>query len=77
MAKERISSVDLGWIVLQQMNESGICPKSIALAIVADRGGGWRAVVEKKSLRFMSPQCVRRLAAVQKKLQAVYTLIDE
>lgn len=77
MAKERISSIDLGWIVLQQMKESDNCPIGLSLAVVADRSDGWRAVVQTRSRRSLPPQFTRRLAAVQKKLQAVYALIDD
>jgi hypothetical protein len=73
MAKKRISSVDLGWLIHKQLREDGGFP-SISLAVVADSKVGWRAVVAKRSQRFVSPEINRRLVAVQKRLRLKYEL---
>ena len=73
MAKKRISSVDLGWLIFEKLREDGGFP-SISLAVVADSKAGWRAVIAKRSQRFVSPEIDKRLVAVQKRLRLEYEL---
>jgi hypothetical protein len=73
MAKKRISSVDLGWLIFEQLREDGGFP-SISLAVVADSKVGWRAVVAKRSQSFVSPEINRRLVALQNRLRLEYEL---
>lgn len=75
MAKKRVSSVDLNWMLIERMKDSGTCPRGFAVAIVADDETGWRAVVETRSRRSLSPRAARQFAEIEKKLQAAYTLI--
>jgi hypothetical protein len=75
MAKKRISSVDLTWLIHEQLRDVGGFP-SISLAVVADSKVGWRAVVAKRSQRFVSPEINRRLVALQKRLRLEYELAN-
>jgi hypothetical protein len=75
MAKKRISSVELSWLILEQLREHADFP-SISLAVVADPKHGWRAVVAGGSRRYVTPERERRLDAVQKKLRLVYELAN-
>lgn len=45
MAKKRISTVDLSWLILQQMDDGGSRAPHLSLAVIADDKLGWRAVV--------------------------------
>lgn len=74
MAKKRVSSVELTWIMVEQMKEDDNFPKGLSVAVVADSRLGWRAVVEARAQRRMSPRALRRLAAMQKTLRESYTL---
>ena len=75
MARKRISSVDLNWMIFDRMNED--FPNGVAIAIVPDARLGWRALVGKRSHRSMSPKAVRRFAAIESELQASYGLIAD
>ena len=74
MAKKRVSSVELTWIIIEQMNEDGNFQKGLSVAVVTDSRLGWRAVVEARAHRRMTPRALRRFAAMQKELQQTYAL---
>ena len=74
MAKKRIASVDLGWIILEQLKEEKEFPLGMSLAVVPDEESGWRTIINARDRKRMRPSVERRLAAVEKKLQSVYTL---
>jgi hypothetical protein len=67
MAKKRISSVDLGWLILEELEGRG--SSRLTLAIVPDDKRGWRAVVAASSQRFMTVEKERELTAVQNRLR--------
>jgi hypothetical protein len=74
MAKKRVSSVELTWIIVEQMKEDDSFTKGLSVAVIPDSKLGWRAVVEARGQRRMSPRAQRRFAAMQKELQAAYAL---
>jgi len=74
MAKKRVSSVELTWIIVEQMKEDDNFTKGLSVAVIPDSRLGWRAVVEARGQRRMSPRALRRFAAMQKELQAAYAL---
>jgi hypothetical protein len=74
MAKKRIASVDLGWIILEQLKEEKEFPVGMSLAVIPDEESGWRTIINAKDRKYMRPSVERRLAAVEKKLQDVYKL---
>ena len=73
MVKARISSVDLSWMILEQLREYGNCPRGLSLAVVPDRRDGWRAVVAIRQ-KSGADRLAKRLADVQKKLRTIYAL---
>jgi hypothetical protein len=75
MAKERISSVDLSWAILEELRNAG-GPPGISLAVVHDDKDGWRVVVDRGSRPFLTAEGERRLAALQRKLRLKYDLAD-
>ena len=74
MAKKRVSSVELTWMIVEQMKDDGSFQKGLSVAVIPDSKLGWRAVVEARARRRMSPRAVRRLAAMEKELQETYAL---
>ena len=73
MAKKRIASVDLAWIILEQLKEEKEFPVGMSLAVTPDEET-WRTIINAKDRKYMRPSVERRLAAVEKKLQDVYKL---
>ena len=76
MAKQRISSVDLGWIILGHLKGDKSCPKGLSLAVIPDLSDGWRVIVDPKNRKRMRTSLQQRLAVLEKKLHDIYTLID-
>ena len=74
MAMKRVSSVDLTWMIVEQMKEDGNFQKGLSGAGIPDSRLGWRAVVEARAQRRMTPRALRRVAAMQKELQEAYSL---
>ena len=46
MAKKRVSSVELTWMIVEQMKDDGNFQKGLSVAVIPDSKLGWRAVVE-------------------------------
>ena len=77
MARKRISSLDLNWMIVEQMKEGDDCPGGLSIAVVPDDKLGWRAIVGARSQKRLSPRAIRRFAAIQKELQASYSLSSD
>jgi hypothetical protein len=74
MAKKRISSVDLSWLILEQLFDPGSRGARTSLAVVHDEEHGWRVVVANRSRRSLTADDERRLADVQRRLRQKYEL---
>ncbi len=74
MAKKRVSSIELTWIIVEQMKEDDSFAKGVSVAVIPDDRHGWRAVVEARAQRRMTPRAQRRFAAIEKELQETYAL---
>jgi hypothetical protein len=74
MARKRVSSVDLNWMIVEQMKDGEDCPIGLSIAVIPDDKLGWRAIVNPRSQKRLNARAVRRLAAIQKELQASYAL---
>jgi hypothetical protein len=74
MAKKRIASADLGWIILEQLKEEKEFPIGMSLAIIPDEVSGWRTIINAGGRRRMRPSVERRLAAIENELRGVYKL---
>ena len=75
MTKKRISSVDLAWIISEQLSELRSSPARISLAIVPIEKNGWRLIVDKRGRRYLTAGDEQRLADIQQKLRLRYELI--
>lgn len=76
MAKKRISSVDLSWLIVEEMIDPGRRSARMSLAVVSDDKHGWRVIVGKRDRRSMTADDERRLAGVEKRLRLKYDLRD-
>lgn len=75
MAKKPISSGDLNWIIIERLRDIRL--GLVGLAVVPHRNNGdWRVVIEARSRGYLGPKDIQRLAAIEKKLRATYTLVD-
>lgn len=73
MAKKKISSADLAWIISERLK---IGPSRMTIAIVPDSKLGWLALTSNRS-RSAQPENARRLEAIQNQLREVYKLVDD
>ena len=73
MAKKRISSVDLSWLISEELFEYGSRGTRMSLAVVPDDKHAWRVIVANRQ-RFLTAEDKRRLAEVQRRLRLVYEL---
>jgi len=74
MAKKRVSSIELTWMIVEQMKDDGSFQRGVSVAVIPDSRLGWRAVVEARAQRRMTPRAQKRFAALEKELQESYTL---
>ncbi|MGQ0685778.1 hypothetical protein [Bradyrhizobium sp.] len=74
MAKKRVSSVELTWMIVEQMKDDRNFQRGVSVAVIPDSRLGWRAVVEARAQRRMTPRAQRRFAALEKELQESYAL---
>ena len=74
MAKKRISSSDLSWMIFERMRDEAGEPRGVSVAVVPDEGLGWRAIVESRGGKYLSPASVRKLRSIEAQLQATYSL---
>jgi hypothetical protein len=74
VARKRISSVDLSWLISEELFDSGSRAARMSLAVVPDDKHGWRVIVATRGQRFLTADDKRRLSAVQQKLRLVYAL---
>jgi hypothetical protein len=74
MAKKLISSVDLSWLILEGLFDSGSRSARTSLAVVPDDRHGWRVILAKRDERLLTTDKKRRLADVQRRLRLVYEL---
>ena len=74
MAKQRISSVDLSWLILEGFADHGSRRARTSLAVVPDDKHGWRVIVASRGQRFLTANDKRRLAEVQRRLRSLYEL---
>jgi hypothetical protein len=74
MAKKRISSVDLSWLILEELSDPRSRGARTSLAVVPDDKHGWRVVVSNRDKRYLTADDDRQLADVQRQLRLVYEL---
>ena len=76
MARKRVSSLDLSWMIFDRMREQVGSQRPISVAVIPDRDLGWRAVFDSRSRRSLSSAAVRKLNLIEKELRSAYVLAD-
>ena len=69
MAKKRISSVDLSWLILEELSDPRSRGTRMSLAVVPDDKH-----FANRGQRFLTAEDERRLADVQRRLRLAYEL---
>ena len=78
MKKKRVSSVDLTWMIFERMRrEIGIYQRPVSIAVIPDAEIGWRAIVDARSRKLVSPAAMNRLRKIERELRATYTLAGD
>ena len=76
MLKKRVSSVDLSWMIFERMREEVGKQRGVTVAVVADSKLGWRAILEGRGGRHLSPATIRKLRSIEDELRSSYSLAD-
>ncbi len=66
MAKQRISSIDLGWLISEELDAGRRSRTS--LAVVPHQKDGWRVIIPNQGRRFLTPDDEQPLADIQHRL---------
>jgi hypothetical protein len=74
MAKKRISSVDLAWLILEELSDPRSRAPRPSLAVIPDNKYGWRVIIANRSQKLLKADDERRLADVQRRLRVKYEL---
>ena len=77
MLKKRVSSVDLSWMIFERMREEVGEPRGVTVAVVPDRKLGWRAILEGRGGRYLSPAVIRKLRSIENEFRSSYSLADD
>ena len=72
MAKTKISSTDLIWIIREKLAAFADCPPSIKFAIIPSHAG-WTVVMNPRD-RTSHSSCVVRIEQIQNQLRELYVL---
>ena len=73
MRKQRLSSVDLSWMIFERMREEVGEPR-VSVAVVPDSKLGWRAILEGRGGRRLSPAAIRKLRSIEDEFRSSYSL---
>ena len=76
MRQQRLSSVDLSWMIFERMRDEFGGPR-MSVAIVRDSKLGWRAIVEGRSGKYFRPDAIRKLRSIENELRSSYALADD
>ena len=77
MPKKRLSSVDLSWMIFERMREEVGEQRGVTVAVVSDGKLGWRAIIEGRSGRHLSPAVIRKLRSIEDEFRSIYSLADD
>jgi hypothetical protein len=72
MKKSKLSSTDIGYLIIDLMKDAGAIPGPISLAVVPDGKTGWRSIVGRRTK--LTPAGRRALASIERRLQATVDL---
>ena len=76
MRKKRLSSVDLSWMIFERMREEVGEPR-VTVAVVSDSKLGWRAILEGRGGKHLSPAAIRKLRSIENEFRSIYSLADD
>lgn len=74
MDKKRISSVDLIWLISEELFEAKGDRSRTSLAVVPDEKDGWRVIIANRGRMYWTAADEQRLADIQRRLRKVYEL---
>ena len=74
MARKRISSTDLVWVIHERLKDYGDHPfHGVSLAVVPESNGDW-TVVTSKRVPEREPDMATRIRKIEKQLRQEYVL---
>lgn len=74
MASKPVSGNELNWIIFQEFEKQIGIPRRLNVAVVRAAQGRWHIVIGKNSRRYVDPAAAKRIAVIERKLQAKYVL---
>jgi hypothetical protein len=75
MARKRVSSIDLSWMIYEKMREEIGAQRPLSVAVISDPALGWRAIVGGRSRKLPpSNAAARKLRSIENELRARYSL---
>ena len=74
MAKKRVSSIDLSWMIFERMRDEVATPRGVSVAVVPDAELGWRAIIEGRGGRYLNAAAIRRFRSIENELRSDYSL---
>ena len=74
MAKKRVSSVDLSYMIFDRMREVFGHARGVSVAVVPDTELGWRAIVQARSARYLTPATLRKIGVIESELRSSFSL---
>jgi hypothetical protein len=77
MPKKRVSSIDLSWMIFERMREEVGKTRGVTVAVVPDSKLGWRAIIEDRGGRYLSPAAIRKLRSIEDEFRSSYSLASD
>ena len=74
MAKKRVSSTELSWMIFDRMREAFGHSRGVSVAVVPDTDLGWRAIIQSRSASYLSPAAIRKLRSIESEFRSGYSL---
>jgi hypothetical protein len=71
MAKKRVSSVDLSWMIFERLRDEFGSQRPVSVAVISDREMGWRAIL---GARGRTKDVMRKLRSIEKEFRSAYSL---
>jgi hypothetical protein len=77
MAKKRVSSVDLSWMIFERLRDELGNARPVSVAIVSDSELGWRAVLSRRVGRSINKAAIRKLKSIENEFRTRYSLAGD
>jgi hypothetical protein len=72
--RKRVSGVDSTWMIFERMRDEVSPQRGLTVAVIPDAKLGWRAVLDGRSGKFLSPAAVRKFRSIENDLRSNYAL---